>query len=110
LDDAAVMQAVAIGYLAAMGTALCTAELRARTGALMRGELLEDDVYRTVNDLDRPPALEANCVRGIGRLGLGELVAVGGCHLLDESLPGEALAVVHVALGAVDCLGVPVGV
>jgi hypothetical protein len=42
---------VALGYLARLGTALCTAELRGRTAALMRGELCEGDVRRTVNDL-----------------------------------------------------------
>lgn len=51
MADAAHVQVVAIGYLAAMGTALCTAELRERTGALMRGELGEGDTLRTVNDL-----------------------------------------------------------
>ncbi len=51
MDDAALMQVVAVGYLAAMGTALCTAELRERTGALMRGELDQGDTLRTVNDL-----------------------------------------------------------
>jgi hypothetical protein len=45
------MQVVAVGYLAAMGAALCTAELRERTGALMRGELDQGDALRTVNDL-----------------------------------------------------------
>lgn len=42
---------VALGHLARMGTALCTAELRERAGALMRGELSPADVPRTVNDL-----------------------------------------------------------
>lgn len=42
---------VALGYLARLGMELCTAELRARTGALMRGELDQGDALRTVNDL-----------------------------------------------------------
>ncbi len=54
------MQVVAIGYLAAMGAALCTAELRERTGALMRGELGEGDTLRTVNDLRLMAGLAAH--------------------------------------------------
>jgi len=44
-------QLVALGYLARMGTALCSAELRERAAALMRGELDEADTVRTVGDL-----------------------------------------------------------
>lgn len=54
MHDPAVMPApelVALGHLARLGMELCTAELRARTAALMRGELPEGDVRRTVNDL-----------------------------------------------------------
>jgi hypothetical protein len=42
---------VALGYLARMGLAVCPPELRGRTAALMRGELDEADVVRTVGDL-----------------------------------------------------------
>lgn len=54
MNDPAVMpapQLVALGNLARLGTALCTAELRGRTAALMRGELDAADTRRTVNDL-----------------------------------------------------------
>ena len=55
-------QLTALGYLARLGTALCTAELQGRTAALMRGELDEGDVRRTVNDL----GLMAGAVGGWG--------------------------------------------
>jgi hypothetical protein len=45
------VQLVAIGHLARMGLAVCSAELRERTGMLMRGELDEPDTVRTVGDL-----------------------------------------------------------
>ena len=41
----------ALGYLARLGMELCSAELRGRTAALMRGELDGADARRTVNDL-----------------------------------------------------------
>ena len=42
---------VALGHLARLGMELCSAELRGRAAALMRGELPDGDARRTVNDL-----------------------------------------------------------
>lgn len=42
---------VALAHLARMGMECCSAELRTRAAALMRGELDAPDARRTVNDL-----------------------------------------------------------
>lgn len=44
-------QLTALRHLAAIGTAFCAPELRGRTERLMRGELPDEDVARTVGDL-----------------------------------------------------------